>query len=280
MGYNNMFGSRRQFIDNSTDDDTSTPSADLLHAAKDVTVKPEQKPLRFEGFGSTLPLLLERPSKYIQRMTGAARNMIQTADGSPAESRILFSPVVSLPFFVLDGSEKFANEDVLKYPLLHAPANHPLTDPEQLDVYVLTLITMYVTAGMLAEDYDGSVYTYGVEGEFEIADDVWAAAEEWSKDVAPIIREINLARIAQFASLAWEEEQPAFEMLEQAWGVNPDDWQPLADKMPENVDLLKHDYDIITNLPFEPYSELSSQYEQELKDKAEEAAAPMAESLI
>lgn len=278
MAYNNMFGSRRQFIDNSPADDT--PSNDLINAAHDVTTKPEQKPLRFEGFGTGLPLLLERPSKYIERMSNAARNMIQTEDGSPAESRILFSPVVSLPFFVLDGSEKFANEDVLKYPLLHAPANHPLTDPEQLDVYVLTLITMYVTAGMLAEDYDGSVYTYGVEGEFEIADDVWAAAEEWSKDVAPIIREINYARIAQFASLVWEEEQPAFEMLEQAWGVNPDDWQKYVDKMPENVDMLGHDYDIITNLKFEPYSELSTQYEQELAEKQHESAEPMAESLI
>lgn len=264
MAYNNMFGSRAQFIDRSKSEDDSNQGA-LLKAAHDVTAKPEARPLRFEGFGTGLPLLLERPSKYIARMTNAARSMIETADGSPAENRVLFSPVVSIPFFVLDGTERFANEDVLKYPLLHAPANHPLTDPDTMDVYVLSLIVMYITTGMLAEDSDGSLYTYGVEGQFEIADDVWDAAWEWSKDAAPLIRAVNLARIASFASAVWDEEQEPFSILEEAWGVKPDAWQKYADDLQRNADLLAHDYDIVTNLPFEPYSEFPSQVDDSPK---------------
>ena len=256
MSYQDKFGSRTQFIDRSSDDDEASKNrTSIIDAAKDTTVKKEDKPLLFEGFGSGLPLLLEKPSSYINRLTLAARSMFKIPNGEDPETRVLFSPIVPFPFFILDGTEMFASEDALKYPLLHAPSNHMPDDPATLDVYALTLYVMYSINGMIAEDSDGSLFAYAVEGDFEVADDVWEASAEWAKDTAPILRELNLARLAGFASTLWNEERPYLEVLEDTWNIKPEEWQELSDKAPQNADLLSSDYDIITDIPFLPFEE-------------------------
>ena len=161
MGYKDIF-----------DDSFSTPASDKSEessAVTPLTPEPEEqqqsKPLLFPGFGSGRPLLLERPSRYIQRLSDTASKVYTVPDGDPyggVENRILYSPVISLPVFLLQGNELFANHDVLKYPLLNPPLNHAW-DGSDISVYILTIIAAYTSAGILHEDVDGDVLAYDVE---------------------------------------------------------------------------------------------------------------------
>lgn len=83
--------------------------------------------------------------------------------------------MISLPVFLLQGNELFANHDVLKYPLLNPPLNHAW-DGSDISVYMLTIIAAYTSAGILHEDVDGDVLAYDVEYPLSVADELWNAA--------------------------------------------------------------------------------------------------------
>ena len=96
MGYKDIF-----------DDSFSTPASDKSEessAVTPLTPEPEEqqqsKPLLFPGFGSGRPLLLERPSRYIQRLSDTASKVYAVPDEDPyggVENRILYSPVIQPP---------------------------------------------------------------------------------------------------------------------------------------------------------------------------------------
>ena len=211
MGYKDIF-----------DDSFSTPASDKSEessAVTPLTPEPEEqqqsKPLLFPGFGSGRPLLLERPSRYIQRLSDTASKVYTVPDGDPyggVENRILYSPVISLPVFLLQGNELFANHDVLKYPLLNPPLNHAW-DGSDISVYMLTIIAAYTSAGILHEDVDGDVLAYDVEYPLSVADELWNAASDWASEAAPLLKDLNTARLLGFALKSPNEETDALRAL-------------------------------------------------------------------
>ena len=221
MGYKDIF-----------DDSFSTPASDKSEKSSAVTPLPPEpeeqqqlKPLLFPGFGSGRPLLLERPSRYIQRLSDTASKVYAVPDGDPyggVENRILYSPVISLPVFLLHGNERFANHDVLKYPLLNPPLNHAW-DGSDISVYMLTIIAAYTSAGILHE-------------------------------AAPLLKDLNTARLLGFALKNPNEETNALRALFESWDENRSSGE-IIEAGKHAAKLLQDDYNVFVDVEFRPFQE-------------------------
>lgn len=252
MGYKDIF-----------DDSFSTPASDKSEkssAVTPLTPEPEEqqqlKPLLFPGFGSGRPLLLERPSRYIQRLSDTASKVYAVPDGDPyggVENRILYSPVISLPVFLLHENELFANHDVLKYPLLNPPLNHAW-DGSDISVYMLTIIAAYTSAGILHEDVDGDVLAYDVEYPLSVADELWDAASDWASEAAPLLKDLNTARLLGFALKSPNEETDALRALFESWDENRSSGE-IIEAGKHAANLLQDDYNVFVDVEFRPFQE-------------------------
>ncbi|MBT1162767.1 hypothetical protein [Bifidobacterium sp. SO1] len=224
----------------------------------DVTQSDSEGILVFDRFTSGLPLLMERPSRYTNRLQGAAFSMFRPpADDKNGglENRILWSPSIAFPFFLLFGDEKFKDQDVLKYPFLHVPSNHQPTDDTDLTVYALTLYALYTATGLLGETNDGAILTYGLEDPFEVTDaDAWDAADDWARTVTPLLSDLNKARLLGFALKDVEHEAAALNVLFYLWGESRPQ-NELIDAGRQAADLLAGEYDVFLDQEFKPFQE-------------------------
>ena len=255
LAFDDMFGSRRRAFEENGEtapkqqESYVTPTA---NAEDDMQRNPGGgivEPLVFEGYASPKPLLLERPSRYVRRMLGAEKTLIRTKDG---KSRAMLSPAVSLPFLLLDGTETFS-KDTVGYPLLYAPQNHPLEQGADLERYVLTLIVLYTSVGFIHEPGDGSLLAYPIDGNFEVADETWDAAEEWAEYNLPALKALNIGRLVGF-TLRRPEEERALNALMTAWGVDSSVDKIIGDAR-KAADTLALEYDVITDLEYQPFYE-------------------------
>lgn len=213
-------------------------------------------PLAFTGFASPLPLLLERPSLYMKRLRDAAESMFMTPDGGDVTDRILYSPAVALPFFVMHGDELYAGEHVMGYPLLHAPDNHQPGEGDDPSVYALTMIAAYTAMGLIREDGDGNLLAYGIPvGEpFGVDDETWAAADDWARTMVYPLGELNKARLLGFALRDPDNERDALAVLFDAWGETRDP-NTLIQAGKEAARQVDVDYGIFIDTSFKPFNE-------------------------
>lgn len=214
--------------------------------------------LNFAGFATHHPLLVERPSRYVQRLNMAAQHLFTTPDNHP-EQRILFSPALALPFFLPKGDESFS-DDTIQYPLLHVPAHHPY-DPDEcsIDQYALTLIAMYTAMGIIHEPGDGDLYTYGIStedltiGDPQAENEAWQTCFEWAESVMHPIADVNIARLIRFAGDD-PDERRYLQALFETWGIHEPSDELLA-QGERSAKLLALIYNAFTDIPFEPANE-------------------------
>lgn len=255
MSYRDMFG--------------YTPASDTTAAEEPPAVNPlddtgapaatgdDVRPLAFQGFASPLPLLLERPSRYLRRLEQSASSMFRPPEnGGDVTDRILYSPAVALPFFVLQGDELFANETVLQYPLLHVPSNHPLDESTDPSVYALTLIALYTASGLIYEDGGGNLFAYGLPvGEsFTVDDKDWRAAADWAESVVEPLGELNKARLLGFTLRDRERELPSLSLLFDLWGETRDPNEIIRSGK-QAAQFMEAEYGVFIDTPFTPFSE-------------------------
>lgn len=238
----------------STDQTTAPPATDNAAdggpAAGDL--------LNFAGFATHHPLLTERPSRYVRRLTTAAQHLFTAPDGHP-ERRILFSPAIALPFFLPTGDELF-DDDTIQYPLLHVPQHHPYNpDQMSIDQYALTLIAMYTAMGVIYEPGDGDLYAYGVTtedltfGDRHAEDEAWQTCAEWAESMMHPIADVNIGRLIRFAGDD-PDERRYLQALFESWGIH-DTADELLEQGDQAIPVLASTYAAFTDLPFDPAAE-------------------------
>lgn len=268
MSYSDMFASRRSFPTTHEDDElvepiaTPQPAVQTVQPVDTQQAEPDIEPLIFEGFASNHPLLLERPSRYVNRVKGAAVSLFTTPDNNP-DSRILYSPAIALPFFVLQGDETF-NADTIQYPLLHMPANHPYDGNISIDLYALSLMVALSVGGYLyepsrdelqAQGYAaGALLAYGItDTNFMLPDELWNAAYGWAESNMKAIAALNMARLTAFSQNNPDEQRIAKTLFD-SWGVDDNPAMLMADGK-DAAQFLQVGYDAVTENLFEPFNE-------------------------
>ena len=214
------------------------------------------EPVTFSGFGSPQPLLMERPSRYLRRLDAAAHSIFAVPDDDPyggVDGRILYSPAVSLPFFLMRGNEVYASRDAASYPLLHAPRNRMPGDDDDPTVYALTLVALYEASGVMLER-EGDILAYGVDGEFDVQDDMWDACADWANDVAGPLADLNRARLLGYALKDRVNEARPLSVLFDAWQVEQEP-EEVIDAGKRAAEALKDDYKVFLECDFDPWRE-------------------------
>ncbi|RGL95027.1 hypothetical protein DXC37_08820 [Bifidobacterium bifidum] len=242
MSYTDMFGT--PLTGNQTGDDRETGNNNESEG--------HQQPLLFKGFASPLPLLAERPSVYLQRIRDAASSLIEVPGGSP-DDRVLFTPAISLPFLILKGDERFPNETVLGYPLLHVPQGHEPdvdTDPNE---FALTMVAAYTATGVMRED-DGDLLAYEVTDPVDIDPDVWEAAASWAHDTVKPLMTLNQARLLGFAMQHPKEETRPLELLFSTWGETRIPNAIIEDGK-KAAEIMEGEYNVFIDRQFKPFLE-------------------------
>ena len=262
MSYDDTFRARRAPETHHADptDEPVTPSPVVAPDTPD-TGQPDTDGtnsgnfLNFPGFATRHPLLVERPSRYVQRLNTAAQHLFTAPDNHP-ERRILFSPALALPFFLPTGDERFS-DDTIQYPLLHVPARHPYNPDEcTIDQYALTLIALYTAMGIIDEPGDGDLYAVGITTEDltfpdpQEEDDAWRTCAEWAESVMHPIADVNIARLIRFTGDD-PDEQRYLQALFETWGIHDTTGDLLA-QGERSAQLLANTYNAFTDLPFEP----------------------------
>ena len=234
------------------------PEFDLPGDADAEVDEPDDEDvMSFEKFSSGLPFLVERPSNYLRRLYGAAQNMVLPPDDDEnggLDGRILYSPAVSLPFFTLYGDEMLASEDVLKYPLFHFPQNHMPTEADDPADYALTLIALYTALGLMREDKNGDLITYGLSDPFDVDDEMWEAAEDWAKTCRPLLAEVNTARLLLFAFNDPDDEAEPLSLLFDLWGEKRSAEEIMAAGK-QAAEWLADEYGVFLDDEFKPFEE-------------------------
>lgn len=185
------------------------------------TVDDQPSPLLYSGFSSGKPLLIERPSRFLQRIRGGIESIVIPPDDDPyngVDARTLCSPIMSLPYPILYGEEQFPNEDAAHYPLLYAPANHPYEDGTPIDVYALTVMLAMTATDLIHED-GGDLLAYPCPEPYTIPDSVWEESRQWVDGNARQLAALNLGRALGFAMLDPDTERDSLTTLFRCWDV-------------------------------------------------------------
>lgn len=269
MGYRDMFGgaAAQRMYDSQEEkkqeqrEDEGLPAVTPLNRVEELL--PDLTPLRWEGFASGHPLLLERPSRYWNRIRGAAQAMIippAKDDGhGEAEDRMLFSGMLSVPFPVLYGTEGLASEDVIGYPMLHQPENR-VWDPTAenaptLEEYALTMSVAYQVMNIMVEE-GADLVSYRIPNEeFEVDGDLWDSCAEWVKENGELLFQLNVGRLLMFGLNDVDTEEPYWQALANMWRLEGDG-DSILDDAKRAAELLEPGYNaILPDVKYEPFTE-------------------------
>lgn len=266
MVYEDLYGDmydERAGVDDDDMDMNVTPLSDAQPDAPTGTQTVNARGLlEFNGFSSGQPFLLERPSRYLQRMRDAMRSLIvlpSDRDDPGVDARILWSPIVTLPFPLLTGTEKAANEDATRYPLLHAPINYPLPEDVDWDEYALALTLLYTASDVMVEQ-DTSLYTYGMHGQFEADDTVLENIKDMAHTFNEPLRLLNMARLVDFAVRDPQREQEPLTLLLDTW-QDERGLQTIVDEGRDAARMVNVLYEIMfgDDITFDPFHEHDTQ---------------------
>lgn len=219
--------------------------------------------LSFEGYSSGQPFLLERPTRYIQRMRDAISSLIVLPEDQRGQDsmdrHILWSPIVTLPYPLLDDSTMGLSEQTNAYPLMHAPENYRLptyASFEDWEEYAFTLTLLYTASDVMTE-YGADVYTYGIDGQFMVNEDVLKNMHDIATQYKEPVRKLNLARLVDMTMQDPDHETDALDMLLSTWEVEPD-LQHIVDQGRESAEMVELLYEIMFQdnpVRFTPFSE-------------------------
>ncbi|WP_234944813.1 hypothetical protein [Bifidobacterium longum] len=119
---------------------------------------------------------------------------------------------------------------------------------------MLTIIAAYTSAGILHEDVDGDVLAYDVEYPLSVADELWNAASDWASEAAPLLKDLNTARLLGFALKSPNEETDALRALFESWDENRSSGE-IIEAGKHAANLLRDDYNVFVDVEFRPFQE-------------------------
>lgn len=217
-------------------------------------------PLSFDGFASRFPLLVERPTRFVHRVTEALRAMLiipETDTHGGLDSRVMLSPAVILPYPFLFGNEQYPSEDVLAYPLIHQPKNKPYDGETPLEEYLLTLIAFYETQNIMTETDTGSVLAYPLPEPFEADENMWGECAAWAQAIRQPLTDLNVARLVGFSIDTLDEEQNTLDSLLDMWDIQGTG-QQLIDKGAAAADTVRDLYHHVysPDIEFQPFQKI------------------------
>lgn len=223
MSYKDFFGENRPTPHKTEDEQNITPLSPPTFDTTPVVEKYDV--MSFQGFSSGRPLLLERPTKYVNRIVNSMKQIIAIPENDQyggVEGRVYLSPIFTLPVALLHEGDKIGNETVNRYPYLHFPTNHDWNADEiSLDEYLLAIEYMFVIHDIAQESTEGDLLTYGVDGDYTMDDDAWKTACEWSKEISKPLSDLNRGRLLGFAiNSKSEKEVDTVVNLFDLWGRN------------------------------------------------------------
>lgn len=258
-----MFGglARRTDSENTTPATVWQDDAPVTPLHREDEGLPDLQPLQYEGFSSGVPLLVERPTRFVNRIKGAAESLIipPTPDDGNGDAfdRMLLSPMISLPFPVLYGTESLTSEEVVGYPMLHQPDNRPW-DPNgevTLEQYALTMIVAFNVMNIMAETgHDLVAYSVPVDS-FEVDGDLWDECADWARENGELLASLNIGRFLLFGSEDVETEEPMWRNMVNMWNIEGDA-ESIMGEAQHAADLLQPAYEaILPDVAFTPFDE-------------------------
>lgn len=231
-----------------TDGIQASETADTPPTAGDI--------IRWRGFGSGLPLLIDPPADYVTRLTSAMGRLITVPPGSPhgtVADRTLLSPLMTLPYPVLYGDESLTRVESMAYPFLHQPQWEQPTAGKPLGVYALTHAIALMLDGQLQEEPDGSLLApYEPHGP-DISRESWDLAVEWARDHALDLEMVNVMRITVSALRDPRHTQACVRLMD-AWREPEMEFGEILDAGLEAAQAMAEDYRDVTGVSITPLS--------------------------
>lgn len=255
MSYKDFFGENRPTP--SKPEEARNPMAPSPSTSDATPTAEQREVLSFQGFSNGRPLLLERPSGYVDRIVNSMRQIIAVPDGDEhggIEGRVYLSPVFTLPFAIPCDGDMVVDGTVNLYPYLHFPTNHGWDADEMgLDEYLLAIEYMFVTFDIAQESSDGNLLTYGVDDGYTIDDDAWATACGWAKEISGPLSDLNRGRLLELAlNSGSEKELDTVGRLFDLWMEEREPQRILADARRAAGDV-EDLYGMVFDVPFEPF---------------------------
>lgn len=253
MGYQDFFG--ESFTPTHQSETVTTPLDSPTFDTSPVVEKYDV--MSFQGFSSGKPLLLERPTVYVNRILNSARQLVALPaddqhDG--IEGRAYLSSIFTLPAVLLYEGDMIANETVNQYPYLHFPSNQTWNpDKMGLDEYLLAIEYMFTVNDIAQETTDGDLLTYGLDGDYTIDEDAWQSACEWVNEIKEPLTNLNRGRLLGFAMRSGsEEELRTLGNLFDMWGEERDPNQIISDAQ-ASADDVEDLYAMLFDIPFDAF---------------------------
>lgn len=204
------------------DEMQALPEYEGVTAGANSNIIGSAEPLSFDGFVTRQPLLVERPTRFVHRVTEALRALLIIPDDDKhngVDGRTMLSPAVVLPYPILFGNEQYPSEDVFSYPLIHQPRNKQYDGETPLEEYLLTLIAFYQTQNIMTETDTGNLVAYPLPEPFEADEQMWAECEDWARSIRQPLTDLNVARLVGFSVDRMNEEQDTLIRLLDMWNI-------------------------------------------------------------
>lgn len=172
------------------------------------------------GFSSGVPFVIEPPAEYLKRILDCGHTLFIPPDGEKGDyvGRLLFSPSVSLPFPILDGSESLTDMSSVEWLFFRPPVSHVYDGSVSVEEWALTL-EAYLYYGYLVNEDEGNVIATVLAPGWDSEEDVWAQCAEWAHDAVDWLTSLNVARAYGFAARLGGDEVRALETACRLWGV-------------------------------------------------------------
>ncbi|MDO5688203.1 MAG: hypothetical protein Q4G29_02705 [Pseudoscardovia radai] len=172
------------------------------------------------GFSSGVPFVIEPPAEYLKRMVDCGRTLFIPPDGEDGDyvGRLLFSPSVSLPFPILDGSESLTDMSSVEWLFFRPPVSHVYDGSVSIEEWALTL-EAYLYYGYLVNEDEGNVIATELAPGWDSVEPEWSRCAAWAHDAVDWLTSLNVARVYGFAARLGGDEVRALETACGLWDV-------------------------------------------------------------
>lgn len=207
-----------------------------------------------ENVGDKSPLMVEAPSLWEKRFT-MWDMFVADSQGNPV-SRAVNSPTSMIPFYLTQPGDLLPSVEMSYYPLLTVPEG--LSVPADTTIITLPLIlrAYYTIVGCITVESQTVYYRKPdiVDGE------AWEAAVQWAGEAAPLIFDVNVARLMLYAT-DWgkgvnQVEAQAAQRILSLWGVAGDYQQLVVEKGRQAMSSLEPYYESMFDTPYQPLARL------------------------
>lgn len=233
---------------------------------EEVAREENLQPIEYDGFASYHPLLVERPTKYVNRLRACAKSLIIPPENDThggTDGRILLDSAIALPVPTTMPGDMLTSEQALGYPLFYAPVDREWSVGGDVSYgeYVLTLILTYTMLDIIHEE-NQSVYAYplSLDSRITIPDDAWEYVTHLAHEMYPLLGAVNRGRLAGLAIYNAQQygdksEADMWNKLAWEWGITipPNETLDRADEAAEK--LQPYYEEVYGDLQYAPYFE-------------------------